>query len=159
ARSRNGLPSRCSARCRCGTRIEAARFFLRPDGGGWLATTAPTSAGEPTMHLRFALLLLPAFAGRAAADDFKLDKDCTTLSNGKDRSGWEYVPVPVTKKPVIEKDLDGKTATKDKVFEVKDGLVVASGKKIMALYTAKEYNTDFQFKMEFRNSGEKPKDN
>jgi hypothetical protein len=111
------------------------------------------------MHLRLSLLLLLASAGPASADDFQLEKGFTSLFNGKDLSGWEYGPVPVTKKPVIEKDLDGKTATKDKVFEVKGGHVVASGKKIMALYTAKEYNTDFQFKLEFRNSGEKPKDN
>ena len=82
----------------------------------------------------------------------------TTLFNGKDMTGWEYGPVPVSKKPIIEK-LAGKMATKDKVFEVSDGLIVASGKKVMALYTAREYNKDFIFKLEFRNSGEKPKDN
>ena len=82
----------------------------------------------------------------------------TSLFNGKDLTGWEYGPVPVTKKPIIEK-LDGKTATKDGVFAVKEGLIVASGKRIMALYTAQEHNHDFTFKLEFRNSGEKPKDN
>ncbi len=84
--------------------------------------------------------------------------DFTSLFNGKDLSGWEYGPVPVSKKPIIEK-LEGKTETKDQVFEVSDGLIVASGKRIMALYTAKEYNKDFIFKVEFRNSADKPKDN
>jgi hypothetical protein len=93
-----------------------------------------------------------------AGGDFKIEKDFTSLFNGADLSGWEYGPVPVTKKPIIEK-LEGKKATKDNVFEVKDGLIVASGKRIMALYTAKEYNTDFQFKLEFRNSADKAKDN
>jgi hypothetical protein len=93
-----------------------------------------------------------------AGDESKSEKDFVTLFNGKDLSGWEYGPVPVTKKPIIEK-LEGKTATKDKVFLVEDGLIVATGKRIMALYTAKEYNKDFAFKVEFRNSAEKPKDN
>ena len=93
-----------------------------------------------------------------AGDESKSEKDFVTLFNGKDLSGWEYGPVPVTKKPIIEK-LEGKTATKDKVFLVEDGLIVATGKRIMALYTAKEYNKDFTFKVEFRNSAEKPKDN
>ena len=93
-----------------------------------------------------------------AGDEFKSEKEFVTLFNGKDLSGWEYGPVPVTKKPIIEK-LEGKTATKDKVFLVEDGLIVATGKRIMALYTAKEYNKDFTFKVEFRNTAEKPKDN
>lgn len=82
----------------------------------------------------------------------------TDLFNGKDLSGWEYGPVPVAKKPIIEK-LDKKSATKDQVFEVVDGSIVASGKAVRALYTEKEFNKDFIFKVQFRNSGEKPKDN
>jgi hypothetical protein len=111
------------------------------------------------MRLRFGPLLLLVFAGTAfAEDDFQPEKGFTSLFNGKDLTGWEYGPVPVTKKPIIEK-LEGKTATKDKVFEVKGGHVVASGKKIMALYTAERFDNDFQLRLEFRNSGEKPKDN
>jgi hypothetical protein len=66
--------------------------------------------------------------------------------------------VPVAKKPISEK-LDGKTATQDQVFAAQNGAIVASGKRIMALYTAKEYNSDFVFQLEFRHAGEKPKDN
>jgi hypothetical protein len=103
-------------------------------------------------------LVVAAFWLGAAAGSAEDEKDFTKLFNGKDLSGWEYGPVPVTKKPIIEK-LEAKTATKDGVFEVADGSIVATGKKIMALYTDKEYNKDFIFKVEFRNSGEKPKDN
>jgi hypothetical protein len=110
----------------------------------------------PAMLL--AWLLPPLAALAQQKDDFKLEDGFTSLFNGKDLSGWQYGPVPVTKKPIIE-TLEGKTATKDQVFEVSDGLIVASGKRIMALYTAKEFNHDYQFKLEFRNSGEKPKDN
>jgi hypothetical protein len=104
------------------------------------------------------ILIADDTGATVAGDEFKSEKGFVTLFNGQDLSGWEYGPVPVTKKPIIEK-LEGKTATKDKVFLVEDGLIVATGKRIMALYTAKEYNKDFTFKVEFRNSAEKPKDN
>ena len=104
-----------------------------------------------------ALLIAPLFAADAA-DDFKLEEGFSSLFNGKDLTGWQYGPVPVAKKPIIEK-LDGKTATKDMVFEVGDGAIVASGKRIMALYSAQEHNKDFQLKLEFRTTAEKPKNN
>jgi len=104
-----------------------------------------------------ALLVAPSLVAHAA-DDFKLEEGFTSLFNGKDLTGWHYSPVPVTKKPIIEK-LDGKMATKDKVFEVSDGMIVASGKRVMALYTAQEYNKDFQFKLAFRTTADKPKNN
>jgi hypothetical protein len=87
-----------------------------------------------------------------------VEEGYTSLFNGKDLTGWEYGPVPVAKKPIIEK-LDGKVATRDMVFEVNNGVIVASGKRIMALYTAREFDRDFVFKLEFRHTGEKPKDN
>ena len=40
-----------------------------------------------------------------------------------------------------------------------DGLIVASGKRVIALYTAKEYNKDFQLKLEFKVSPENKKNN
>jgi hypothetical protein len=80
------------------------------------------------------------------------------LFNGHDLSGWEYGPVPVAKKPIIEK-LDGKTADKEGVFSVRDGRIVASGKAVRALYTAQPFNNDFVFKLEFRTSAEQPKNN
>lgn len=109
------------------------------------------------MRTAFPTLLLVALF-TFAADDSKLEEGYTSLFNGKDLTGWEYGPVPVSKKPIIEK-LDGKTATSDKVFEVSDGLIVASGKRVMALYTAKEFNKNFQFKLEFRTTAEMPKNN
>lgn len=103
-------------------------------------------------------LIVVSQSDPVVADDFKPEEGFTSLFNGKDLSGWEYGPVPVSKKPIIEK-LDNRTATKDQVFEVSDGLIVATGKKIMAIYTAREYNRDFQFKLEFRTTTEKPKNN
>ena len=104
------------------------------------------------------LLALLPFLAPLHADDLKIEPGFVSLFNGKDLSGWEYGPVPVTKKPIIEK-LDGKTATQDQVFEVKDGSIVSTDKPTMSIYTAKEYNKDFQFKLDFRVSTDKPKDN
>src|SRR5476651_2165687 len=103
------------------------------------------------------LLLLAAFA--SAGDDFKLEAGYLSLFNGNDLTGWEYGPVPVSKKPPTEKNLAGKTATSDQVFTIKDGLLIAAGGKVRALYTAKEYNTDFRLKFEFRTAADKPKNN
>jgi hypothetical protein len=105
-----------------------------------------------------AAILGVAVLTAAGGDEFKPEEGFTSLFNGKDLTGWEYGPVPVTKKPIIEK-LEGKAATKDKVFEVSDGVIVASGKKVMALYTAKEFNKDFVFKVEFRTSTDNKKNN
>ena len=93
----------------------------------------------------------------------RVDKDSeegfVTLFNGKDLSGWEYGSVPPVKNPPPREKLEGKDQSSDGVFSVKDGLLVANGKKIRALYTAKEYNKDFHLKFEFRASADKPKDN
>ena len=67
--------------------------------------------------------------------------------------------MPPVKNPPPGQKVDGKAATSDGVFFVKDGLLVASGKKFRALYTTKEYNSDFRLKFEFRALADKPKDN
>src|SRR5262245_53078943 len=101
--------------------------------------------GDAAMKRLLAAVVITSLVAAAGVDQ---EDGYTSLFNGKDLTGWEYGPVPVTKKPIIE-TLEGKTATKDKVFEVVDGLIVASGKRIMALYTAREFNKDFTFKLEF----------
>jgi hypothetical protein len=133
-----------------GTADNPRKGYTRPSGG--------PIVNAPCRTLLLLGLSIVALGPFAVADDFKPEEDFTLLFNGKDLTGWEYGPVPVTKKPIIE-TLDGKTATKDRVFEVADGVIVASGKKIMALYTAKEHNKDFQFKLEFRTSAENRKNN
>jgi hypothetical protein len=97
--------------------------------------------------------------GRPAEDDFKLEEGYVSPFNGKDLSGWEYGAVPPVKNPPPKEALEGKTETSDGVFLVKDGMIVAAGKKVRALYTAKEYNKDFRLKFEFRAAADKPRDN
>jgi hypothetical protein len=98
-------------------------------------------------------------SGRSAGDAFKPEAGYVSLFNGKDLSGWEYGAVPPAKNPPPRQPLEGKTQSADGVFLVENGLLVATGKKIKALYTAKEYNHDFRLKFEFRASADKPRDN
>src|SRR5262245_52994799 len=95
----------------------------------------------------------------ATADEFKPEQGFVALFNGTDLSGWEYGAVPPVKTPPPREKLERKAQTSDGVFLVKDGMLVASGKKIKALYTTKEYNKDFRLKFEFRAAADKPKDN
>jgi hypothetical protein len=115
-----------------------------------------------TARLAAGLLLatvVPLAAARPPADDFKPEEGFVVLFNGTDLSGWEYGSVPPAKNPPPREPLEGKKQSADGVFAVEDGLLVASGKKIRALYTAKEYNRDFRLKFEFRAAADKPKDN
>jgi hypothetical protein len=114
-----------------------------------------------TLFSKLGLLLAGAasICSLWAADDFKPEEGYTVLFNGEDLSGWEYGAVPPAKNPPPKEKLEGKKATSDEVFFVKDGLLIASGKKIRALYTAKEYNKDFRLKFEFRTVADKPKNN
>lgn len=107
-----------------------------------------------------AVALLAVACTSLAADDFTPEGGYTSLFNGKDLTGWKYGDVPPKKKPPTEV-LDGKTESSDKRFEAKDGFIVANIGRgpNMAIYTAKEFNKDFQLKLEFRASAENKKNN
>jgi len=113
----------------------------------------------PRLTALIALLIgFSAASLSSAADDFKLEEGYTLLFNGKDLTGWEHGYCPPGTRPNDEK-LDGKTISKDKVFEVTDGLLVASGKALRAVYTSKEYNKPFHLKFEFRTPADNKKNN
>jgi hypothetical protein len=78
-----------------------------------------------------------------AADDFKLEEGYTMLFNGKDLTGWRYSGIK-------GKEMDGKTETPDKRFMVVDGIIVVDGKGGGDLFTVRDYNKDFNLKLEFR---------
>jgi hypothetical protein len=100
------------------------------------------------LGLLTALLLGSSTTGQAA-DDFKIEEGYTSLFNGKDLSGWKYLPMS-------KESLEGKTETPDKRFEVKDGIIVVNEKDsngkggIKDLFTIKEYNKAFNLRLEFR---------
>jgi 3-keto-disaccharide hydrolase len=104
-------------------------------------------------------LALLAYAWTATpADDLKPEEGYTLLFNGKDLTGWEHGYCPPGTKPNDE-NLDGKTASKNKIFTVENGLLVASGKALRAVYTSKEFNKDFHLKFEFRTPADNKKNN
>jgi hypothetical protein len=92
------------------------------------------------------VLVLGGFAVAEQDDSsFKPEDGYVLLFNGKDLTGWRY-----------GKDtLEGKSETVDKRFFVKDGAIVADeGKGIKDLHTVKEFDKEFNLKLEFR-AGEK----
>jgi len=77
-----------------------------------------------------------------AGDDFKVEEGYVSLFNGKDLAGWKYGK---------ETDLTGKTETADKRFRVEGGLIIAEeGKGIKDLYTVKNFDKEFNVKIQFR---------
>jgi len=90
------------------------------------------------------VLAAAALVGTAIrADDDQPESGYQLLFNGKDLSGWTY----------YKANLDGKTETADKRFQVVDGVIVANeGKGIRDLNTAGEFNGNFHLIMEFRAS-------
>jgi hypothetical protein len=88
-----------------------------------------------------AVLAVAVLAPGHAADDFKPDAGFHSLFNGTDLTGWKFKKA----------DLEGKTATGNKRFQVKDGIIIANvGNGIEDLYTVKDYNHDFHLKLDFR---------
>jgi len=104
------------------------------------------------------LVSLGAALPGSAADNFKLEEGYTLVFNGKELTGWELGFCPPGTRPNDEQ-LDGKTASTNKIFEVVDGLLVASGKGLRGLYTTREYNKDFHLKFEFRTPADNKKNN
>ncbi len=104
--------------------------------------------------------LAPGLGDRPAraGDDFKIEEGYTPLFNGKDLTGWEHGYCPPGRRPNDEK-LDGKSASKDGVFRVENGLLVATGKGLRAVYTCREYNRPFHLKFEFRTGTANRKNN
>ncbi len=83
------------------------------------------------------------------ADDWKPDPGFVSLFNGKDLTGWRYLPADY---------FDGKTEASDGRYTVKDGILVvnpynpARGPHLRQMWTKTEYPKDFTLRLEFRAS-------
>jgi len=102
------------------------------------------------LTLCLALLSLPT-----RADDFKPEPGFVSLFNGKDLTGWRYVPD--AKNGLKEDDkFDGKTEASDGRYSAKEGIITvhphdaAKGPRIRQLYTTQEFPKNFTLKLEFR---------
>lgn len=83
--------------------------------------------------------------GLAWAQLHRTEPGTVELFNGTDLTGWGY------KKGGAFEGFDGKTEASDKRYSVKDGvLVVNPGKGTHQLWTAAQFPTDFELRLEFR---------
>src|SRR5580704_11893136 len=100
----------------------------------------------------FAALTLPL---SLRADDFTPDPGFISLFNGKDLTGWRYMPEPKNDIKADEK-FDGKTEASDGRYSAKDGILTvhahdpAKGPRIRHMWTVQEFPKDFHLKLEFR---------
>jgi hypothetical protein len=102
------------------------------------------------LTLCLALLSLPA-----RADDFTPDAGFLSLFNGKDLTGWRYMPD--AKNGLKEDDkFDGKTDASDGRYSAKDGILTvhahdaAKGPRLRQMWTTQEFPKNFTLKLEFR---------
>ena len=108
--------------------------LLHPNAAGYLKWTA---ALRPVLET---LGLAPAWP-----DDFTPEAGFESLFNGRDLTGWGFADRPA---------LDGKTASDDGRFVVKNGRLVVTVSRVERVYlklmTTRKFAKDFVLKLEFR---------
>jgi hypothetical protein len=93
--------------------------------------------------------LLTVLMSTVAPSHAQPEEGFTSLFNGKDLTGWRYVPTP-------KESLEGKTETPDSRIVVKDGVILVNEKDkngkggIKDLFTIQDFNKDFILRLEFR---------
>ena len=104
----------------------------------------------PTLRfLAAASLLLSAGLSASRADDFKPEPGFISLTNGRDLTGWRYLP---------DEKFDGKTQASDGRYTAKDGMIVVNdfdaskGPHLRQMWTTREFPKNFILKLEFRAS-------
>jgi lysophospholipase L1-like esterase len=125
----------------------------------------PNEAG----YVKWAAALKPILATlnflETSPDSFQPEPGFVSLFNGKDLTGWGFLPTPPSKpnpKPdapvfaVVEKEeaFDGKSVSSDGRYVAKNGRLIVTtpteGRRIQQLWTTKEFPKDFVLKLEFR---------
>lgn len=97
--------------------------------------------------------LLPASAVRA--DDFTPEAGFVSLFNGKDLTGWRYMP-DAKNGLKADESFDGKTEATDGRYSGKEGVITvhphdpARGPRIRQMYTTQVFPKNFTLKLEFR---------
>ena len=94
-----------------------------------------------------ALLFAAAVPARSHAEDYVPETGFVSLFNGKDLTGWRYLP---------DDKFDGKTEASDGRYTAKDGILTvnahdpAKGPRLRQMWTTTEYPKDFTLRLEFR---------
>lgn len=101
-------------------------------------------------------------------DNFSIEPGFESLFNGKDLSGWGFLPTTEKQKkgrdrwkgrpawPIVTEavQFDGETASSNGRYIAKNGRLVVTippeGRKIQQLWTTKKFTGDFMLKLEFR---------
>jgi lysophospholipase L1-like esterase len=98
-------------------------------------------------------------------EKFKMEPGFVSLFNGKDLTGWGFLPTPPMAPnnnpdgpvfPVVEKAIafEGQTASSDGRYVAKNGRLIVTtpseGSRIQQLWTTKEFPKNFVLKLEFR---------
>jgi hypothetical protein len=120
---------------------------------------------------RWAAAIHPVFATLGFADtkpdDFQPEEGFVSLFNGKDLTGWGFLPTPPRKQPKKPRpgapvfveikeaiSFEGKTVSNDGRYVAINGRLVvttpAEGRRIQQLWTTEEFGGDFVLKLEFR---------
>ncbi len=107
------------------------------------------------------------------ADDFSVEPGFTSLFNGKDLTGWQFLPTTEQQKkgrarwlgrdgekapawPIVEESIafDGAKVTPGGRYLAKNGRLIVTtppeGRKIQQLWTTREFKNDFKLILEFR---------
>lgn len=84
-------------------------------------------------------------------DHFELEPGFISLFNGKDLTGWQFLPKAPSSDPI---SFHGKTMSNDGRYVAMHGRLVVTtppeGSRIQQLWTTKEFPTNFELKLEFR---------
>lgn len=126
---------------------------------------------NPAGYDRWAAALTPLFATLGLLDTepdaFVPEAGFVSLFNGRDLTGWGFLPTPPRKQPKVVKpdaptfveitepvNFDGKTASDDGRYVAINGRLVvttpAEGRRIQQIWTTQEFPQDFILKLEFR---------
>ena len=126
---------------------------------------------NPEGYARWAGALQPIFATlgfvETEPEAFVPEEGFVSLFNGKDLTGWQFLPTPPRKQPKkpnpnapqfveIKEPLkwDGKTQSDDGRYVAINGRLVvttpAEGRRIQQIWTQEEFGTDFELRLEFR---------
>ncbi len=126
---------------------------------------------NPEGYHRWAAAIHPVLATLGFVDtekdDFEVEEGFVSLFNGKDLTGWGYLPTPPRKAPKNPRpdmptfveikeavSFDGKTESNDGRYAAINGRLVvktpAEGRRIQQLWTTAEFGDDFVLKLEFR---------
>lgn len=130
------------------TYLETWPLFANAEGDAKKEEFPDLLHPNKTGYAKWAAAIRPIFATlgltETESDDFKPEEGFVSLFNGKDLSGWGFKT----------NNFDGKKVSSDNRYEAINGRIVVKtppeGRRVEAMWTTKEFPSDFVLKLEFR---------